>query len=150
MIDYLMEEVLALDEAYLTRAIAQEVFGMDKLVPDKINADGMVMNWMSDEQERAVETGQYTWAMDVALSLIRSIGEQINRERRLRLINSAAVYLQQLLSISHNGADPILFEVITMLTPRQIAQAFLMAWRHEVDICGPLPYLNEDFLLDLD
>ena len=103
MIDY-VEDALALDEAYLTRAIAQEVFGMDKLAPESINADGGVAIWISDEQERAVLTGEYSRSMDAALGLLRSIGNQLNPDRRLRLLRSTATYLGQVLAVSDGDA----------------------------------------------
>ncbi|HML20989.1 MAG TPA: hypothetical protein PKD09_05030 [Aggregatilinea sp.] len=143
-----LEEVLALDEAYLTRAIAQEVFGMDKLAPDSVNADGVVINWISDEQELAVETGQFTRSMDVALSLLRSIGDQLSQEQRLRLTHASAACLGQILTVSDDEADGMLFEVVSSLRPLQIAQAFLAAWRHEVEHFGALRALSEDFLMD--
>ena len=149
MIDY-VEDALALDEAYLTRAIAQEVFGMDKLAPESINADGGVAIWISDEQERAVLTGEYSRSMDAALGLLRSIGNQLNPDRRLRLLRSTATYLGQVLAVSDGDAGDVLLEVVATLTPFQVAQAFLAAWRDEVENYGTLPYLSEAFLLDID
>lgn len=149
MIDY-VEDALALDEAYLTRAIAQEVFGMDKLAPESINADGRVAIWISDEQERAVLTGEYSRSMDAALGLLRSIGHQLNPDRRLRLMRSTATYLGQVLAVSDGDAGDVLLEVVATLTPFQVAQAFLAAWRDEVENYGTLPYLSEAFLLDIN
>jgi hypothetical protein len=145
MIDQL-EDVLGLDEAYLTRAIAQEVLGIDHMVPEGVNEDGLVLHWISDEQERAVDTGQFTWSMDAALGLLRGSSEQLSSAQRQRLMHSAANCLAHILEVSNCEADGVLFEAITRLTPLPVVQAFLAAWRHESEIYGTLPFIDENCL----
>lgn len=145
-----LDDVLGLDEAYLTRAIALEVFGIDKLAPESVDASGDVAIWVSDEQERAVLTGEYNRSMDVALGLLRSIGNQLNPDQCFRLERDTAAYLGQILAVSNDRVGEVLLEVVVTLTPFQVVQAFLAAWRDEVDNYGTLPYLSERFLLDID
>lgn len=145
MIDQL-EDVLGLDEAYLTRAIAQEVLGIDPIVPEGVNEDGLVLHWVSDEQERAVDTGQFTWSMDAALGLLRGSSEQLSSTQRQRLMHSAADCLVHILGVSNCDAEGVLFEALTRMTPLPVAQAFLAAWRHESEIYGTLPFIDENCL----
>lgn len=147
MINHL-ENVLALEEAHLTRAIAQEVLGMRNLVLCDPNADGVVMAWISDEQELAIGVDECTRSMENALGLLRGIGDQLDGDQRLRLTHTSAAYLERILSVPDNEADSLLAEIISTLGPLQVAQAFLAAWRFEVENYGVLPSLSDSFLVD--
>lgn len=147
MIDH-VEDVLTLEETHLTRAIAQEVFGMENLVPGDMNVDGVMMHWVSDEQERAIGADECTRSMDNALGLLRAIGNQLDPDQRLRLTHASAACLGQILAVPDNEADSMLVEVVSTLGPLQIAQAFLAAWRYEVANYGTLHALSDNFLMD--
>jgi len=147
MIDQ-VEDALTLEEPHLTRAIAQEVFGMKNLVPGDLSVDGVMMFWVSDEQELAIGANACTQSMENALGLLRAIGDQLSPDQRLRLTHTSAAFLGKILSVPDNGTGDVLVEVVSTLSPLQIAQAFLAAWRHEVDNHGGLCALCEDFLTD--
>ena len=147
MIDHI-EDVLTLEETHLNRAIAQEVLGMRNLVLHDPNEDGVVMAWVSDEQELAIRVDECTRSMENALGLLRGIGDQISADQRLRLTNASAAGLERILSVLDSEADRVLAEVISTLGPLQIAQAFLAAWRYEVENYGALPSLSDSFLVD--
>jgi hypothetical protein len=149
MLDQLTD-VLDLDEAYLTRAIAEEVLGMDHLMPEGMNEAGLVKHWISDTQERAVDTGQFTWCMDNALGLLRGSSEQLNSQQRQRLLYTTATGLTHMLGVSNCEAEGVLFEAITRLTPLQVAQVFLAAWRHESETYGTLPFIDENALEEVE
>lgn len=147
MIDH-VEDVLSLEETHLTRAIAQEVFGMKHLVPGDLSVDGVMMFWVSDEQELAIGADACTCSMDNALGLLRSIGNQLSSEQCLRLTHASAACLGKILSVPDNETGNVLVEVVSTLGPLQIAQAFLAAWRYEVENYGALRTLSDDFLMD--
>lgn len=143
-----VEDVLALEETQLNRAIAQEVLGMENLIPGDLTVDGVVMFWVSDEQELAIASDECTRSMENASGLLRSIGDQLSPEQRLRLTHTSAACLGTILSVPDNESDNVLVEVVSTLGPLQMAQAFLAAWRYEVEHYGALPNLSDNFLVD--
>lgn len=147
MLDYI-EDVLTLEETHLNRAIAQEVLGMRNLVLSDPNENGIAMAWVSDEQELAIGVDECTRSMENALGLLRGIGDQLSADQRARLTHASAAGLERILSVLDNEADRVLAEVVSTLGPLQIAQAFLAAWRYEVENYGALPKLSDGFLVD--